>query len=167
MYRAFPEGYRKSSCRLHAGGCGVETTRRMARGGVEGKGVGKRAHEYRWQVRVVLGDQPPSCTRLIYCPRLWLGGYRIRRRSGRSRVPIESCIKTTMSCTIPPRRADPWKSFFRCHLSATHNGSRGKKFLHGGKFFRLRRYVAAISPSSTPPGFYCGKSDMSNDRSGG
>lgn len=87
VYRAFPGGYRESSCRLHGGGCGVETTQgegwTLAKGGRvewryrgrEGENkVGKRAHEYRWQVRVVLDDQPPSCTRLIYYPRLWLWG---------------------------------------------------------------------------------------------
>lgn len=63
------------------GGCGVETTR--GEGGLSdgieverGEGIRLRGegHEYRWQLRVVLDDQPPSCTRLIYYPRLWLWG---------------------------------------------------------------------------------------------
>lgn len=35
-------------------------------------------HEYRWQVRVVLVDQPTSCTRLIYYPSSSAVRYRIR-----------------------------------------------------------------------------------------
>lgn len=46
------------------------------RGRERGRGIRLRGegHEYRWQLRVVLDDQPPSCTRLIYYPRLWLWG---------------------------------------------------------------------------------------------
>lgn len=69
-----------ASKRYGGEGCTLPRGVRLSDGG-EGVGwgegedkVGKRAHEYRWQVRVVLDDQPPSCTRLIYYPRLWLWG---------------------------------------------------------------------------------------------
>ena len=161
MYRAFPEGYRESSCRLHGGGCGVETTRGWrGRGG--GKGSGGEHTNIDGRYVLSLGDQPPCCTRLIYYPRLWLGRYRIRRRSGRSRVPIESCIKTTMPLhdTTAAAHGNP-SSAVTCRPPITGR-DRGKKFLHlGGKFFRLRRYVVATP--SCPSRFYCGRTDMSND----
>jgi hypothetical protein len=56
------------SCRLQDSGCGVETLRWQGCEGMWKAALENGVHEYRWQVRVVLGDQPSSCTRLIYYP---------------------------------------------------------------------------------------------------
>jgi len=77
VYRAFPVGGRGVggkggrtgtvtrgrifSCRLLGSGCGIETSSYRGIEGVRRNCFGESGvHEYRWQVRVVLG-QPSSC----------------------------------------------------------------------------------------------------------